>query len=244
MTKKISKSGRSNEANGVLLREMLGSGERVKCLELVAQSLAHVGEAISLTDPQLNRFLHINPAWVRLYGYPAKKVIGEKVAPLLNMPDIAERIILRIRNQTRRGGWEGRLINRNRKGHVFTVSLRTGCLSDLNGDLLAFLGVAIPVANEVKNSNGAGAKSGRKQHKTKGELLLKELELLTEREQEIFTLFGQGFNTRQAAEKLEISPYTVQTHRNHLKEKLNVTTADELNFLAYQWVGSRVAGLD
>jgi len=117
-------------------------------------------------------------------------------------------------------------------------------LSDLNGNLLAFLGVAIPVANEVKNSNGAGAKSGRKQHKTKGELLLKELELLTEREQEIFTLFGQGFNTRQAAEKLEISPYTVQTHRNHLKEKLNVKTADELNFLAYQWVGSRVAGLD
>ena len=76
------------------------------------------------------------------------------------------------------------------------------------------------------------------------QVLLKQLELLTVREQEVFTLFGQGFNTMQAAEKLEISPYTVQTHRNHLKEKLNLKTTDELNFLAYQWVGSRISGLD
>lgn len=227
-----------------LLREMLGSEARVKSLNLVAQSLAYLDEAISLTDPQQNRILHVNPAWVRLYGYPANKVIGEKVEPLLNMPDFPKRTLLSIRSKTHRGGWEGRLINRNRKGHAFTVSLRTGCLSDLNGDLLALLGVAIPIENEKENSNGAEAKPESKQRKNKRELLLKQLELLTVREQEVFTLFGQGFNTRQAAEKLEISPYTVQTHRNHLKEKLNVKTTDELNFLAYQWVGSRISGFD
>ena len=225
-----------------LLRDMLGSEARVKSLNLVAQSLAYVDEAVSLTDPQQNRILHVNPAWVRLYGYPARKVIGEKVAPLLNMPDIPERTLLKIRSKTRSGGWKGRLINRNRRGHAFTVSLRTGCLSDLNGDLLALLGVAIPVEDEEENSKGAGAKPERKQRKIKGELLQKEMELLTVREQEVFTLFGQGCNTRQAAEKLEISPYTVQTHRNHLKEKLNVKTTGELNFLAYQWVGSRISG--
>jgi len=44
-----------------LLRDMLGSEARVKSLNLVAQSLAYVDEAVSLTDPQQNRILHVIP---------------------------------------------------------------------------------------------------------------------------------------------------------------------------------------
>jgi PAS domain S-box-containing protein len=228
---------RDKRKRGLLL-EMLGSETRVESLRLVTESLTYVDEAVSLTDPLQNRFLHVNSAWVRLYGYSEKKVMGEEVASFINMPDISERTLLKIRSQTCNGGWEGRLVNRNKRGDEFMVSLRTGCLSDLNGEILAMLGVAIPVKNGEGNGKGAVAKPGRKQRKSKN------LESLTARELEVFTQFGHGLNTRQVAAKLGISPYTVQTYRNHLKRKLGATTTAQLNFLAYQWVAENVTELD
>src|SRR6516164_5169937 len=59
---------------------------------------------------------------------------------------------------------------------------------------------------------------------------------LTEREREVFELIGQGLSSRQIAVKLEVSPKTVETHREHIKEKLELTTAAELTKYAVEWV--------
>jgi DNA-binding NarL/FixJ family response regulator len=59
---------------------------------------------------------------------------------------------------------------------------------------------------------------------------------LTEREREVFELIGQGLSSRQIAVKLEVSPKTVETHREHIKEKLELTTSTELTRYAVQWV--------
>ena len=225
-----------------LLKKMLGSESRVNCLNLVVQSLQFINEAVSLTDIEQNRFLYVNPAWARLYGYSARQVMGEKVAPLLNMPGISKRTLCTIRTQTCNGGWEGCLLNRNSKGDVFMVNLRTGCLTDSYGELLAMLGVATPIENKTGNGKGASSKTGKNQSKSKKSLSLEELGQLTPRELEVFTLFGQGCNTRQISENLEISVYTVQTYRNHLKKKLGATTTSELNFLSYQWVSNGAEG--
>ena len=96
-----------------LLGEMLGSERRVRSLNLMVQSLAYVDVAISLTDLEQNRFLYVNPAWVRLYGYASRKVMGKAMAPLLNMSDISDRKLFTIRNQTQNGGREGCLLNCN-----------------------------------------------------------------------------------------------------------------------------------
>jgi len=59
---------------------------------------------------------------------------------------------------------------------------------------------------------------------------------LTDREREVFELIGQGLSSRQIAVKLEVSPKTVETHREHIKEKLELTTGTELTRYAVQWV--------
>lgn len=59
---------------------------------------------------------------------------------------------------------------------------------------------------------------------------------LTEREREVFELIGSGLSSRQISVKLEVSPKTVETHREHIKEKLELTTAAELTRYAVQWV--------
>ncbi len=62
------------------------------------------------------------------------------------------------------------------------------------------------------------------------------LERLTDRELEVFELIGQGLTSRQIAERLDLSPKTVETHREHLKEKLGLKNASELTRHAVQWV--------
>ena len=51
---------------------------------------------------------------------------------------------------------------------------------------------------------------------------------LTEREREILKLVAEGFTNNQIAERLVISPKTVDTHRTHIMDKLNMHSRAEL----------------
>jgi DNA-binding NarL/FixJ family response regulator len=59
---------------------------------------------------------------------------------------------------------------------------------------------------------------------------------LSDRELQVFQQIGEGRSTRQIAEKLCISVKTVETHRAHLKEKLQLDNAPELTRFALEWV--------
>jgi DNA-binding NarL/FixJ family response regulator len=61
------------------------------------------------------------------------------------------------------------------------------------------------------------------------------LEDLSDRELEVFNLIGQGHGTRQIAEELHLSIKTIESHRAHIKEKLNLKNATELVQHAIQW---------
>jgi DNA-binding NarL/FixJ family response regulator len=64
------------------------------------------------------------------------------------------------------------------------------------------------------------------------------VEELSDRELEIFSLIGQGHGTRVIAEKLHLSIKTIESHRAHIKEKLNLQNASELVHHAIQWIQS------
>jgi len=53
-------------------------------------------------------------------------------------------------------------------------------------------------------------------------------ELLTMREREILQLLAEGKSNKEVAAELNISPYTVETHRGHILEKLGLHTPAEL----------------
>jgi DNA-binding NarL/FixJ family response regulator len=57
---------------------------------------------------------------------------------------------------------------------------------------------------------------------------------LSEREREIFDLFGQGCDIKKIAERLSISPRTVEQHRNNLKNKLGVKKSHDLVVMAVE----------
>lgn len=61
-------------------------------------------------------------------------------------------------------------------------------------------------------------------------------DLLTDRELEIYRLFGCGHTTREIAEHLSLSENTICTYRQRIKEKLDVKNFTELYSQAARWV--------
>lgn len=62
------------------------------------------------------------------------------------------------------------------------------------------------------------------------------VEVLTERELEIYRFIGQGMSTREIAEKLDVSIKTVENHRAHIKEKMGLKNSIELIQKATLWI--------
>lgn len=62
------------------------------------------------------------------------------------------------------------------------------------------------------------------------------IDALTDRELQVFQLIGHGMPTREIAEKLHISTKTVDSHREHIKDKLKLDSATELLKQAIEWV--------
>lgn len=61
------------------------------------------------------------------------------------------------------------------------------------------------------------------------------IEKLSDRELEVFELLGDGHTTRQVAERLHLSVKTIDSYREHLKDKLHITDASTLVQQAIRW---------
>lgn len=64
---------------------------------------------------------------------------------------------------------------------------------------------------------------------------LTTLAKLSNREFEIFSLIGKGLGTIEIAQRLRISTKTIDTHKEHIKEKLHCKSSQELRQLAVEW---------
>ncbi len=65
------------------------------------------------------------------------------------------------------------------------------------------------------------------------------VDLLSDRELEVFQLVGSGLNSREIAGRLHLGPTTVDSYRARIKEKLGIKNAAELYQRAAQWVAER-----
>ncbi len=67
------------------------------------------------------------------------------------------------------------------------------------------------------------------------------VERLSDRELEILELIGKGKEVREIAKLLHLSPKTVETHRAHIKDKLDLKNSREVARFALQWLQAREA---
>lgn len=67
---------------------------------------------------------------------------------------------------------------------------------------------------------------------------------LTDREVEIFQMIGQGKDSHAIARQLNLSVKTVDAHRGHLKEKLDLKSGTELICYAARWLETQLPAHD
>ena len=64
---------------------------------------------------------------------------------------------------------------------------------------------------------------------------LSRVDLLSDREVEVFRLVGRGLTSRQIAGHLKLGSTTVESHRARIRKKLGIKGPAELNQRAAQW---------
>jgi len=65
---------------------------------------------------------------------------------------------------------------------------------------------------------------------------VKDIEVLSPREKEIFRLIGRGLTTRDIALELQLGEKTIHSHRHQIKVKLGIRHVAELYSLSARWV--------
>ena len=77
-------------------------------------------------------------------------------------------------------------------------------------------------------------------HRTVGggreEVTRSPLDALANRELEVFRLIGQGVKTAEIAERLHLSVKTIETYRDRIREKLDLSDGTELAHYATKWM--------
>ena len=87
----------------------------------------------------------------------------------------------------------------------------------------------IYLSEEVKDKMLFGAAAGR-------DPMSSPLEVLSDRELEVFEMTGRGVETKEVAERLHLSVKTVESYRARIKTKLGLTNSTELIAHAVRWV--------
>jgi len=64
------------------------------------------------------------------------------------------------------------------------------------------------------------------------------IDRLSDRELQVFELIGRGLGTREIAAKLHLSVKTIEAHRAHIKDKLDLKNSIELLQHAMRWIES------
>lgn len=65
-----------------------------------------------------------------------------------------------------------------------------------------------------------------------------QVDLLSDREFEVFLLLGKGYGTKEIAQTMNLSPNTVESHKKNIRDKLGSRDAAELVKAAVLWVST------
>ena len=94
----------------------------------------------------------------------------------------------------------------------------------------------IHLSEDLKDKMLFGAASGAK------DATQTPLEVLSDRELEVFEMTGRGIPTREISERLHLSVKTVESYRSRIKAKLGIANGTELIKHAVAWVEGEGAG--
>jgi DNA-binding NarL/FixJ family response regulator len=95
------------------------------------------------------------------------------------------------------------------------------------------------LTGEVYVSDRIARKFLRKALGAKADATGATMDVLSDREFQVFRLIGHGCKASQIAHRMHLSIKTVETYRSRIKDKLNLANASELLQYAIKWMSSK-----
>ena len=96
------------------------------------------------------------------------------------------------------------------------------------------------LAGELYFSRRVGAAAVRRSLVAKPTASHVGIERLSDRELQVFQLIGASFSTREIAAQFNLSVKTIETHRENIKQKLQLRDAAELSRYAENWAADNL----
>jgi DNA-binding NarL/FixJ family response regulator len=88
----------------------------------------------------------------------------------------------------------------------------------------------IYVSEEISEKLLMNAMQGKK------EAVSSPVDVLSDRELEVFELIGRGKSSKEIADQLHLASKTIETYRSRIKEKLSFKNSTEMMYHAVKWV--------
>jgi DNA-binding CsgD family transcriptional regulator len=220
----------------------------------IKKDMASIGPCfIMLSDLTSMKFLEVSEGSIEVIGYTPKEIFQaganftfqivhpQDLEHCLQMIKIAWEFVKEIPQELKlqyTSNFYYRAIKKD--GTVIKVQLQVlNIETDIGGNLtvtcniltdISHLGLSDEVKLTIVDSINNSCFSATGHHPR----LLNESRILSKREIEILKLLVQGLNSRQIAERLIISYYTVRTHRKNILEKLGKkNTAELISYALY-----------
>lgn len=121
--------------------------------------------------------------------------------------------------------WAERAIRAGARGYIMKKEASENVIFALRNIL----------AGKIHVSNSIMAKLLDRLQARPGITSIPTVDLLTDRELEVFRLIGTGLSTREIAERMKLGVKTIGTYRDRVKQKLDIKTAAELVRRAVLW---------
>lgn len=122
-----------------------------KKLKFLANSLEQVGECVSITDNN-DIILYVNNAFSLTYGYSKNELIGEHMR-IVQSDDVEPSQAEKLFSETKKGNWNGELMNKRKDSSLFPILLSTSVIKDDKNNQIAFIGVARDITELKKHTD-------------------------------------------------------------------------------------------
>jgi PAS domain S-box-containing protein len=208
----------------LLLEDTLPAASREVLLG-AANALELIDEAATITLPN-RRFVYVNPAFERLYGFSAASMLGRVDLPI-HTRSVPDQLIETIFEGTATGGWCGEIENQSRSGTRFDIHLRTRPLACAGGEVVGYLGICHPTFWQRISPADQPSEHGVTKPSN-------DLQPLSKRETDVLSCYGLGLNTKEVANQLKISTPSVFTYRSRIMQKLGLKSPADFYMAARQ----------
>lgn len=139
-------SVRIKAKNTSLTNEIFQRKQAEEEIRLLANALKSINDCVSITDMD-DKLIFVNETFLKTYGYTENELIGRSMDLILS-PNNNPAIVGDVLSSTRRGSWEGELLNIRKNGSEFAIHLSTSIIYDSESKPIALIGVASDITEK------------------------------------------------------------------------------------------------